>query len=42
MGSPGHNECSDFSNLYYIEVVREPTSSPSCEEYEIEVSNGVW
>lgn len=39
-GSASYNVCDDLSNDYYIHVVR--TSSYSCANYEIEVTNGVW
>lgn len=42
VASPDLNECSDFSNLYYIEVQRKATAAPSCQHYELELTNGVW
>jgi len=40
--SPYYNECEDMSNDYYIQVFRRSTSAPSCQHFELEITNGVW
>lgn len=39
-GSPYYNDCADFTSTYYVEVRRKSTALPSCEYYELSISNG--
>lgn len=41
-GSPSYNDCEDRSTDYYIQVFRRSTSTPSCQHFELEITNGVW
>ena len=36
-----YNDCEDLSSAYYIHVFR-TTTAYSCQEYTIQVTNGVW
>jgi hypothetical protein len=36
-----YNECTDLSSDYYIHVFR-TTTSYSCQEYSLKITNGVW
>lgn len=36
-----YNECDDLSNDYYIHVFRTSTTY-SCQEYSLKITNGVW
>lgn len=38
---PIYNDCEDLSSQYYIHVFR-TTSSYSCQEYTVQISNGAW
>lgn len=38
----GKNQCSDNSAQFFIRVRRDKTKPPSCESYEVEVSNGLY
>ena len=40
--SSSYNDCEDMSNDYYIQVFRRSTSTPSCQHFELEITNGVW
>jgi hypothetical protein len=41
-GSVDYNDCTDFSKDYYIQVFRRSSSTPSCQNFELEITNGVW
>jgi len=34
--------CPDYSGYWAIQVVRESSSTDSCQHYELELSNGLW
>jgi len=36
------HRCSDNSKQYFLKVYRAPGKKPTCENYEIEISNGVY
>ncbi len=38
----GKNQCSNNSATFYIRIRRDKTRPPSCESYEVEVSNGLY
>lgn len=40
--SKGVNACSDNSSLYYIKISRDSTKAPTCDSYQIEISNGLY
>ena len=40
--SADYNNCEDMSNDYYIQVFRRSSSTPSCQHFELEITNGVW
>ena len=40
-GSASYNECSDFSDDWYVEVMRKSTASDSCQHYELTITNGL-
>ena len=40
--SADYNDCEDMSTDYYIQVFRRSTSTPSCQHFELEITNGVW
>lgn len=40
--SENYNDCEDMSTDYYIQVFRRSTSTPSCQHFELEITNGVW
>jgi hypothetical protein len=40
IGDPVHNVCEDLSDVFYVEVLRDPTAAASCLPYEIVVTNG--
>ncbi|MCB9759232.1 MAG: hypothetical protein H6739_05290 [Alphaproteobacteria bacterium] len=40
-GSSSRNTCTDYTTNYYIQVIRNPSSSPSCQHYELEITNGL-
>lgn len=37
----GVDDCTDFTNSYYIRVVRNPAVAPSCTSYNLAVTNGL-
>ncbi len=37
-----YTDCSDFSTDWYILVTRSDSATPSCDPYELTVTNGVW
>ncbi len=39
---PDYTNCPDFSTDWYIVVTRRADADPSCESYEISITNGVW
>ncbi len=41
-GSDSYNECEDMSGDYYIQVQRLPSVAESCQNYKLEITNGVW
>ncbi|MBT3219485.1 MAG: hypothetical protein HN348_10370 [Proteobacteria bacterium] len=41
-GAPLANDCTDYSSVYYIQVLRDSAQSLSCQHYELTISNGVW
>jgi len=41
-GSAYYNNCNDMSNSYYIQVFRRSSRVTSCQQYELEITNGVW
>jgi hypothetical protein len=40
--APGVQQCSDNSAEYFIRVYRDPAVPPSCEGYNLEITNGVY
>lgn len=40
--SASYNECQDMSGDYYIQVERLPSVAESCQNYKLEITNGVW
>lgn len=40
-GSASYNECSDFTQDMVIEVIRDTGSTPSCQAYELTITNGL-
>lgn len=40
-GTEGYNVCSDFSDDWYIEVLRQAGATPSCQAYELTITNGL-
>jgi hypothetical protein len=41
-GLPGMNTCSDNSAWYFVRVFRAPGVAPTCDFYQIEISNGTY
>jgi hypothetical protein len=39
-GDAGHNLCEDLGSVFYVEVLRDATAPPSCQHYEIAITNG--
>ena len=37
-----YSDCPDYSGSWVIEVVRASSSAPSCQGYELTLSNGIW
>lgn len=37
-----HNKCSDNTAQYYVRVFRKPDVDPSCDGYNLEITNGVY
>lgn len=42
MAEPDKNLCSDNTAVFYIRVYRDKSKKGSCNEYELEISNGVY
>ncbi|MCP4918811.1 MAG: hypothetical protein GY913_18050 [Proteobacteria bacterium] len=40
-GTEGYNVCSDFSDDWYVEVLRDSSATPSCQHYELTITNGL-
>lgn len=40
--SPLRNACTDYSGAYYVVVSRAEAGAPTCEPYELTITNGVW
>ena len=38
----GYNQCTDNSRVFYIQVVRQPNTTVTCESFQVEISNGVY
>ncbi|HPB49910.1 MAG TPA: putative metal-binding motif-containing protein [Myxococcota bacterium] len=41
-GAANMNFCSDNSSAVYLRVYRDPLKTPTCEDYELEISNGLY
>lgn len=41
-GDEDYNECQDMSGDYYIRVERRSSVAESCQQYKLEITNGVW
>jgi len=41
-GSISKNTCEDLSSDFIIQVFRESTTPVSCDDYQLQITNGVW
>ena len=37
-----YTDCPDFTTDWYIKVTRRGDADPSCDQYEMEITNGMW
>ena len=42
MDSPSYSDCENNSDEFYIHVYRLGSSEMSCQQYELQITNGVW